>query len=69
MGTLTEKQQNIFDYIKEFIDKSGGQPTYREIASEFGITFSAVHSHIELMERKGFLRRQGYARGLRILKK
>ncbi len=35
---LTEKQENIFDFIKEAIRESGFPPTVREIGDRFGIT-------------------------------
>ncbi len=32
---LTERQENIYLFIKEFIDFNGYPPTYREIGSHF----------------------------------
>ena len=36
-NNLTNRQQEILDFIEDFIQKRGYPPTYREIGDEHGI--------------------------------
>ncbi len=54
----TAKQQEILDYIKSEILKKGYPPTVREICETVGLkSTSSVHSHLETLEKNGFIRR------------
>ncbi len=53
---LTDKQQLIFEYIKEKIIDSGFPPTVREIGDSFGITVKGAYDHLKAIEKKGFIR-------------
>jgi repressor LexA len=44
---LTEKQQLVFDYIREFTQKFGYPPTIREIGEKFTITVKGAYDHIK----------------------
>lgn len=57
-GKITAKQQQILDYIKEEILKRGYPPTVREICETVNLkSTSSVHSHLETLEKNGYLRR------------
>ena len=57
-GKITPKQQEILDYIKEEILKKGYPPTVREICETVSLkSTSSVHSHLESLEKNGYLRR------------
>ncbi len=57
-GRISDKQQKILDYIKEVILAKGYPPTVREICEEVGLkSTSSVHSHLETLEKNGFIRR------------
>lgn len=63
--TLTDRQQNILDFISEQIQDAGYPPTIREIGKKFSISIGAVQGHIEALERKGVLKKaKDHARGL-----
>lgn len=53
---LTEKQETIFEFIKETIRDSGFPPTVREIGEKFGITVKGAYDHIKAIEKKGYIR-------------
>ena len=54
----TAKQKEILDYIKSEILKKGYPPTVREICETVGLkSTSSVHSHLETLEKNGFIRR------------
>ena len=55
MKKLTKRQQEIFDFIKGFIQKHGWAPTHREIAKHFGFTVVAAYNTVHAIRRKGFI--------------
>lgn len=55
---ITSKQQEILEYIKETILKKGYPPAVREICEAVHLkSTSSVHSHLETLEEKGYIRR------------
>ena len=55
---ITAKQQEILDYIKEEILAKGYPPAVREICEAVHLkSTSSVHSHLETLEKNGFIRR------------
>ena len=57
-GKITEKQNEILEYIKECILKKGYPPTVREICEKVQLkSTSSVHSHLEQLEKNGFIHR------------
>ena len=55
---ITAKQQEILEYIKETILKKGYPPAVREICEAVHLkSISSVHSHLETLEEKGYIRR------------
>jgi len=70
MRNLTEKQEHIFNFIKERIRESGFPPTVREIGDQFGITVKGAYDHLKAIEKKGYLRcGQNKSRAIEILVK
>src|SRR5437764_8860569 len=55
---LTGRQQEIWDYLVEYVDQHGYPPTVREIWEAVGLASpSTVHAHLANLERAGLLRR------------
>ncbi|PKN13391.1 MAG: LexA family transcriptional regulator [Deltaproteobacteria bacterium HGW-Deltaproteobacteria-4] len=55
---LTARQQQAYDFIRNFIGKYGFSPTLQEIAAALGITGNVgVLRHLDVLERQGLLRR------------
>jgi repressor LexA len=54
---LTERQNQVLTFIKQFIQQNGYSPTVREIGAHFGIQMNGVMCHIRPLEAKGALRR------------
>jgi len=55
---LTARQQEIWNYLVEYVDRHGYPPTVREIGEEVGLASpSTVHAHLANLERAGLLRR------------
>lgn len=57
-GTITSKQQEILEYIKDQILERGFPPSVREICQAVHLkSTSSVHSHLESLEKNGYIRR------------
>jgi repressor LexA len=55
---LTERQQEIWQFLVEYVDDHGYPPTVREIGEAVGLASpSTVHAHLANLERAGLLRR------------
>lgn len=65
---LTPRQQEVLDYIRDFINTRCVSPTFRQIAAHFKININAVAQHIRALEQKGSLRREHHkARVMRVV--
>ena len=57
-GKISEKQQEILEYIKQEILNKGYPPAVREICEAVHLkSTSSVHSHLETLEKNGYIRR------------
>ena len=66
MQTLTPRQQQVYSFIKTYLEANGSPPTLREISAHIGTagTVTAI-SHVNALEKKGYLRRrEGSSRGI-----
>ena len=55
---LTARQQEIWNYLVEYVDGHGYPPTVREIGEHVSLASpSTVHAHLANLERAGLLRR------------
>jgi repressor LexA len=55
---LTGRQQEIWTFLVEYVDRHGYPPTVREIGEEVGLASpSTVHAHLANLERAGLLKR------------
>src|SRR5215831_1041157 len=69
MKELTERQQQILQFITKKQDSEGFTPTFREIAAHFGFNSpNAALEHVEAIRNKGFLKSlPGRARTLQVV--
>lgn len=69
MKALTERQQQIYDLIKEHINSTGMPPTRAEIAAQLGFrSANAAEEHLKALARKGAIEMiAGSSRGIRLL--
>ncbi len=57
-GKISDKQQEILEYMKEEILSKGYPPSVREICSAVHLkSTSSVHAHLETLEKNGYIRR------------
>ncbi len=58
MDKLTEKQNEIFEYIKEIISQRGVAPSVREIGQAVGLrSTSSVQYNLNALEQAGYIKR------------
>ena len=56
MGTITPKQQKIYDFIQSFTAEPGYPPSVREIGAAMGLKSpSTVHFHLKGLEEAGMI--------------
>jgi repressor LexA len=73
MKWLTTRQVEVFRYIWNFVEENGYPPTIREICVGIGIVpiqTQAITDHLNYIEKKGYITRDGdsRSRGIVILK-
>lgn len=69
MSTLTPRQQQILQLIRDCINETGMPPTRAEIAETFGFrSANAAEDHLKALARKGAIELlPGSSRGIRLL--
>lgn len=69
LPSLTKRQQQIYDLIKENIQQTGMPPTRAEIAKFFGFkSANAAEEHLKALAKKGYIEMlAGTSRGIRLL--
>ncbi len=59
--TLTTRQKEIYDFLKDKIINRGYGPTVREIGNQFGIRSpNGVMCHLKALEKKGLITRESH---------
>ena len=66
---LTDRQEAILDFIKDYFCDNQCTPTYRAIGEEFGIMSpNGVVSNLQAIEKKGYIEiRKKESRAIRIV--
>src|SRR5919109_5537246 len=69
MSALTERQREIYDFIRSKIEGRGYGPTVREIGLAFDIKSpNGVMCHLKALEKKGLIKREGFsARAIQLI--
>jgi repressor LexA len=66
MQGLTSKQAEVLACIQRRVQRIGQAPSYREIATQLGVTVRAAYQHVQALERKGVLAKARRHHGLRL---
>jgi repressor LexA len=66
---LTQRQQEILDFVREFSNQNQMPPTLNEIAAHFNIRCSSAAYHLEALRKKGWLERTQGARSIALKEK
>src|SRR5436305_15143085 len=55
----TQRQKEVLDYITRFLAKQGHEPSYAQIARNFGISSKAtIAKNIAALEKRGLIKRE-----------
>lgn len=58
MEGLSRRQNDVFQYIKRYIDEAGYAPCVRDICSALNLkSTSTAHAHLTKLEKKGYISR------------
>src|ERR1700737_4646030 len=61
-SSLTDRQREIYEFIREKIESRGYGPTVREIGLGFHIKSpNGVMCHLKALEKKGLIKREGFS--------
>lgn len=64
----TARQLEILSFISSYWTSTCRTPALRDIARHFGFSVKAAYDHVHALEKKGYIRKTGYARAILILK-
>lgn len=68
MKALTERQQQILQFIRDYTQENSCPPTVRETAEHFSVSLKAVQDHFTALRKKGCLSRiEKRSRSLKVL--
>jgi len=68
LKSLTDKQQEVFEFIRSCVRDENYVPTVREIGERFGFSSTnSVRGYLEALEKKGYISRRPHSsRGIEI---
>ena len=65
---LTQKQQQILQFVVDYIQQEGYPPSIREIGKQFGIgSLRGVTVHLDALSRKGYIARSNTPRSIKLV--
>ena len=68
MKELTERQQQILQFISDYTEENSFPPTVRETADHFSVSLKAIQDHFTALTKKGYLLKdEKRSRSLKVL--
>ncbi|MFA5114283.1 MAG: transcriptional repressor LexA [Candidatus Margulisiibacteriota bacterium] len=65
---LNQKQQEIFNYVRQYINDRGFPPSIREVCRAAGFSSPrAGQKYLESLEQQGYIQRENKPRGIKLL--
>ncbi len=59
MQPRTKRQREVLDYIVQFVDRNGHEPSYQQIARQLGLSArSGIQRHVAALETQGLITRK-----------
>jgi len=66
--SLNQKQEEIFNYVKSYIETKGFPPSIREVCRAAGFSSPrAGQKQLESLEKQGYIQRENKPRGIKLL--
>lgn len=54
---MTDRQRQVYQFVKSYIERFASPPTYRDVAERFGWKPNAAYEHVSALVAKGYLQR------------
>lgn len=55
--TITDKQREVFNFLKSYIEENGRSPSYEEIKEEIGVnSSSSIQKRMKGLEERGWIK-------------
>jgi len=68
MKDVTKRQEEVLEFIRDFLLRNKFPPTIREIATNFEISVKGAYDHVKALEKKGIIHcNQNRSRAIEIL--
>ena len=65
---LSPRQQQVYDFIKEYHLQNGFSPSLADVADGVGLAVSTVATYVKLVKAKGYITsKEGIPRSLKII--
>jgi repressor LexA len=59
MQTITKRQKEILDFIRDYIYRHDYAPTFREIAEKFSLrSVATISEHVDTLKSRGYLQKE-----------
>ncbi len=68
MESLTERQQQLLNFIETYQWENGSSPTLREMREHFGVSSdNGILKHLAALNKKGYIQKDDTPRGIKML--
>lgn len=64
---LTPKQKRVLDTLRYYLKAKGFMPSVRDMAKTTKSAVGTIHEHLQMLEKKGWIRTTGSARGITLI--
>jgi repressor LexA len=65
---LNQKQKEVYEYVKQYIEERGFPPSIREVCKAAGFSSPrAGQKYLESLEEEGYIQRENKPRGIKLL--
>lgn len=64
---LTPKQKRVLDTLRFYVKAKGFMPSVRDMAKSTKSAVGTIHEHLQMLEKKGWIRTTGSARGITLI--
>ena len=69
MKALTDRQREVFDFLRDYYHEQGFPPSMQEVGDHFGFTSAAAKCYFHVLQKKGVISYEPYKpRSLRFVK-
>ena len=64
---ITDRQKQVLDFIRDYIEANEVSPTLRDIGEHFGVSVPAAARHVKSLVKKGWITRTTARQSIQLL--